>query len=109
MRIFSEKTNQEYKTVVECLEAERAYDEAILKEQEEKRKLESSRKERAAEVEAAYKSYRALLRDFCRDFGAFHMSLRSEDVEEPRRNVEESVETIKLSDILNSFFKNVES
>lgn len=84
MKIYSEKTKQEYKTVEACLEAEAAYD----KEQEDlKAKREAAAAEkrvRAAEVEEAYKAateagakYYELRDKFVKDYGYYHMTYRS--------------------------------
>ena len=84
MRIFSEKTGKEYKTVPECLAAEKEFDEAVAKEKARKENLAKERKERAAEVEAAYnaileaqKAYREKLDAFVKDYGSFHMTVKT--------------------------------
>lgn len=86
MKIMSEKTGKEYATVEECLAAEKEFDDTIAKEQEEKEKLAAIRKERAAEVEEAYKkileankNYNELLNAFIKDYGSFHMTLHTGD------------------------------
>ena len=88
MKIYSEKTKEEYKTVEECLEAEKVWDEeqeAIKVEREEKAKI---KKDRAKEVEDAYKAeqdaYEYYLEKrndrikaqnkFIEDYGYFHMT-----------------------------------
>ena len=82
MRILSDKTNKYYATVEECLAAEKAFDEAEAKKKAEAEKLNATRKERANEVEKAYKEsldaykhYRTLLDAFVKDFGSFHTHL----------------------------------
>lgn len=84
MKIISEKTNQSYATVEECIAAEKAFDEAAAKEKEEKEKIAAARKERAVEVEDAYKAvieankkYRELLQAFVKDYGSFHMTVHT--------------------------------
>ena len=84
MKIYSEKTNQEYTTVDECLAAEKEYDAKIAAEKAEKEKLAAVRKERATEVEDAYKAildaqkvYKEKLDAFVKDYGSFHMSIKS--------------------------------
>ena len=95
MKIYSEKTNKEYTTVEECLQAEKEFDEAVAKEKAEKERklaeeqakhkaLTEARKSRANEVEEAYKAvieaqkhYHELLQAFCKDYGAFHMTLHT--------------------------------
>ena len=84
MKIVSEKTGKEYMTVEECLAAEKEFDEAVAKEKARKENLANERKERAKEVEDAYKAvleaqnaYRAKLDAFVKDYGSFHMTLRT--------------------------------
>ena len=59
MRIISEKTGKEYKTVAECEAAEKAYDEKVAAEKAKKEALAATRKARAAEVEKAYDAVKA--------------------------------------------------
>ena len=87
MRILSDKTNKYYATVEECLAAEKAFDEAEAKKKAEAEKLNATRKERANEVEKAYKEsldaykhYRVLLDAFVKDFGSFHMTVHTGDL-----------------------------
>lgn len=84
MKIYSEKTGKEYKTVDECVAAEKEFDEAVAKEKAKKEELAAVRKERAAEVEEAYKAiaaaqkeYRKKLDAFVKDYGQFHMTVRT--------------------------------
>ena len=84
MKILSEKTNKYYATVDECLAAEKAFDEAAAKKKAEEEKLNATRKERANEVENAYKvsieankHYRELLDAFVKDYGSFHMTVHT--------------------------------
>ncbi len=98
MRIISEKTGKEYTSVEECVAAEKEFDEAIAKEKAAKElaianekarvaKLNEERKARAAQVEDAYKAlcdanqkYRELLDRFIQDYGSFHMTLKTGDL-----------------------------
>ncbi len=98
MKIMSEKTGKEYASVEDCLAAEKAYDEALKKKEaeQERTKIEqlkaaaeknAERKSRAAEVENAYKEvleaekrYKDLLNAFCKDYGAFHMTVHTGDL-----------------------------
>ena len=95
MKIYSEKTNKEYASVDECLAAEKEFDEAIAKKKAEEEKalvtrkakqeaLAATRKDRAAEVEEKYKAvleakkaYREALDAFVRDYGSFHMTVKT--------------------------------
>ena len=79
MRIYSEITGKEYKTVEECEKAEDAYQVEQAAKAAKEDKLKKERKERAAEVDAAYKNYMKLLNDFVKDYGSYHVSFRSDD------------------------------
>ena len=92
MRILSDKTNKYYATVEECLAAEKAFDEAEAKKKAEAEKLNATRKERANEVEKAYKES---LDAFVKDFGSFHMTVHTGDL-----NPFDS-----FSHLFNDFFK----
>lgn len=86
MKYFSEKLNKLFDSSDECAKAEAA---AIKAEEEKKvaeQKKAETRKARAKEVEDALKAsvearakYDKLLREFCKDYGAFHYSFNSED------------------------------
>lgn len=87
MRILSEKTGKEYQTVEECVAAEKEFDEAVAAEKARKENLAKERKERANEVEEAYKAvleaqkaYKAKLDAFVKDYGSFHMTLKTGDL-----------------------------
>ncbi len=97
MKIYSEKTNKEYATVDECLEAEKAFDEQIAAEKAKKdaeqkalvAKKEAAiaeRKEAASKVEEkrkalieAQKAYRDELAKFCQKWGADHYTVKGGD------------------------------
>lgn len=80
MYIYSEKTKKRYDTVEECINAEKAYDEALVEEKEKKEKLANERKERAKEVEDAFKVAYDLLDKFTKDYKSFHFTVNSSDV-----------------------------
>lgn len=101
MIITSEKTGKQYKTVEECVAAEKAYD----KEQAEKKALEAKkndeRKARAKRVEEKFKIAAKAkaeadeeLRAFVKDYGSFHTTLTNENSTPWFYNV---------FDVLNSF------
>lgn len=84
MRIFSEKTGKEYKTVPECIAAEKEFDEAQAKKEARKKALSDERKTRAKEVEDALKAvcdaqkvYEEKLNAFVKDYGSFHATIRT--------------------------------
>lgn len=84
MKFYSEKTNKYYDTEKECLSAEKDYEEKLAAEKAKKEELSNARKTRANEVEEAYKQaidaqnkYRKLLSSFCKDYGNFHMTIKT--------------------------------
>ncbi len=88
MKIFSEKTNKYYTTVGECLAAENEFDKKLAEKKAEEKALADTRKTRAAEVEKAYKEsieankkYHKVLADFVKDYGSFHMTYHTEDLD----------------------------
>ena len=78
MKIFSEKTNKEYKTVEDCLKAEKEFDEALALEKAKKQKLAEDKKAWKA-VREANKKYVELKNKFINDYGAFHMTFKDKD------------------------------
>lgn len=87
MKYYSDMTNRLYDSV-EALEAEelkiKQIEEAKRKAKEEaERKAAEAKNNRAAaakEVEEAYKVYMTKLNDFCEKYGAFHMTLKGDDI-----------------------------
>ena len=82
MKYFSEKTKKFYETSEDCVAAETAFDEEQARIAAEQKALAETRKERAKEVEDAYKmavdydrKYLELRNAFVRDFGSFHMTI----------------------------------
>jgi hypothetical protein len=87
MKIYSEKTNKEYKTVEECMAAEDAWDVEQKAKQEHAKQLADTRKDRAKAIEEQYKKiindraeYKRLVDEFTRDYGQFHMSVKGENL-----------------------------
>lgn len=79
MKIFSEITGKEYKSVEDCILDERAYE---AKKAEEKRIAEEkakTRAQRAKEVDEAYKHWRQLVKEFCKDYGGYHTTISAKD------------------------------
>ena len=90
MKIMSEKTGKEYKTVEECLAAEKALEEQLAKEKAEKEAKEKAlvakkeaalaeRKADAEQVEVARKAmveanraYNKAMQDFLKKHGSYH-------------------------------------
>lgn len=84
MKILSEKTNETYKTVAECVAAEKAYDEKVAKEKAERAAAEKNRQKRKDEVEQARKDaekaiskYINLSAKYDKDYGHEYKNLSS--------------------------------
>ena len=97
MKYFSNITKRFYETEQDCIDAEVEVQKAQEAVQAERQKKIETRKQRADEVEAARrdylearKTYNEVLTKFCRDYGAYHCSIK-----------EPSPETI--SDYLDTF------
>lgn len=68
MRIYSELTNKEYKTVAECLAAEKGYKEAEKKRKEEEAAKKAAKSARQAELRKVYKDFETKLTEYCNDY-----------------------------------------
>ena len=87
MKYYSDLTHKLYETA-EALEAEElkihhAEEEKRKAKEEAERKAKEVKENRAAaakEVEEAYKAYMKKLNDFCEKYGAFHMTLKGDDI-----------------------------
>ena len=79
MRIYSEITGKEYKTVEDCQKAEEEVAVQKAAEAAKADKLKKERKQRAEEVDTAYKHYMELLNSFIKDYGSWHTTYRSDD------------------------------
>ena len=86
MKYLSEKLNKVFDTAEQCAQAEEAHEKAIAEKKAKEEELATARKARAIEVEDAYKTsveaskhYQELLDKFCKDYGSFHMTLKSGD------------------------------
>lgn len=86
MIITSEKTGKQYKTVEECMEAERIYEEELANKKALEQKRQSERKARAKKVEEKYlavveakQAYAKELSDFCKDYGSYHATLSGDN------------------------------
>ena len=75
MYIYSEKTKKRYDTVEECVNAEAEFDKAVAEEKERKEKLSNECKERAKEVEDAFKNANDLLSKFYQGLWFFPYNL----------------------------------
>lgn len=72
MKYYSEKLNKLFDKKNELEEAEKSL---AVKEQAEKEKRET-RAARAKEVEEAYTNYQKLLKEFIKDYGYYHQTLK---------------------------------
>jgi len=97
MKIMSEKTGKEYKSVEECLAAEKEYDKALAEKKaaeekalavakQQKEVAIAERKAFAEKVEdkrqaliKAQQEYRDELAAFCNKYGAYHVTLKPGD------------------------------
>jgi hypothetical protein len=86
MKYYSENTRKFYDSEQECAQAEIEYSKKLAAEKAKKEELSNTRKERAKEIEDAYKAileakqnYSKLLSAFVKDYGSFHMTLRTGD------------------------------
>lgn len=86
MKYFSEKTKKFYENADDCVAAETAFDEEQARIAAERKAAAEARKERAKEVEDAYKAaeearavYIKLRNKFVEDFGSFHMTIRNSE------------------------------
>ena len=70
MKYYSDKLNKVFDTVDELESAELEY----TKKQDEELKKKQERKERAKEVDEAFKNYQKLLSAFIKDYGSYHFS-----------------------------------
>lgn len=98
MKYYSEITKKFYEFESACLDAEAEAMKAREAAEAEKRQKTEERKRRADEVEAARqdylearKIYNELLTKFCRDYGAYHCSIKDGQTE-------------SLGDYLDTFF-----
>ena len=80
MKIISEITGKEYSSVEDCICDERAFE---AQKAEEKRLAEEkakNRAQRAKEVDEAYKHWRTLVKEFCKDYGHYHTTISAKDL-----------------------------
>lgn len=75
MKYYSEKLKKLFDTEKEVKEAEKTFDE---KETLELKKREE-RATRAKEIDEAYEHYLKLLKEFVKDYGSYHHTIKSND------------------------------
>ena len=88
MKFYSEQLDKLFNSQEECEKAEAEAKRIAEEKAKAEEKKTSERKARAKEVEDALKAataarakYDKLLRDFCKDYGAFHYSFNGEDAD----------------------------
>jgi len=89
MKYYSEVTKKMYDSVNDLESAEKTLVAKQKAEEEAALKLKEERKLRSKEVEDARKAaadankhYRDLLAKFCKDYGAYHASYKSDDIDD---------------------------
>ena len=109
MKYFSEKTRRFYDDVELCKKEEAAFDERQAKLEAERKALAEARKERAKEIEDAYKEmqdmnkaaraaerhYLELRNKFVKDYGSFHMTVSQ---------AEQAPNELDFNDLFNMLF-----
>lgn len=83
MIIYSEKTEQKYNSVEECLAAEAEFDDAKHKEEIQKEELKKLKQARAQEIADAYQSivdarthFKTLVENYEQEFGKIHFDIQ---------------------------------
>lgn len=80
MRILSDITGKEYKTVEECLAAEKEFEAKVEAERIKKEKLIKEKETRLAAVKSAYESYVELRDAYCKDYKEpVHFTMKLKD------------------------------
>lgn len=84
IKYFSDKLNKFFTSEQECVEAEKAHEEALAKAEAEKKALNEKRAERAKKIDELYseaaKAYEAYYNEvsaFVRDYGSYHKTYHS--------------------------------
>ena len=87
MKFYSEKLDKLFDNEKELKEAEDALEVKKAAEEAHAKQLATTRKERAKAIEESYKKvvearkeYKKLVDDFTRDYGSFHMSVKSDNL-----------------------------
>lgn len=87
MKFYSEKLDKLFDDAKSLAKAEDEYDVRIAAEKAHAEQLATTRKERAKAIEEQYKKvvearneYKKLVDDFTKDYGSFHMSVKSNNL-----------------------------
>ena len=87
VRYYSDLTKKFYNKAQDCEKAEKEYQLAQAKKEEELALKSEARKEAAKKVESAYnalvaakKEYQKQLADFCKEYGYYHISVGKDGI-----------------------------
>ena len=87
MKFYSEKLDKLFDDEKALVKAEDEYEVRIAAEKAKQEQLANTRKERAKAIEEQYKKvindraeYKRLVDEFTRDYGQFHMSIKSDNL-----------------------------
>ena len=101
MKFYSENLKKFFDTEKECLAAEEESKRKAEVEAKKKEELANARKERAKAIDEARevmikaeKDYNKLVREFIKDYGSYHFSYSSNDVDDD-----------ELNDLFDSLFR----
>lgn len=83
MRIVSDITGKSYDTVDACLAAEEEYNKALAERKAKEEEKAANRKAKAKEVQEAYENYHKKLKEFCKEYGTYHMTINEEELGTP--------------------------
>ena len=94
MKYYSEELDRLFDTEKEAVKAEKDHAAALKAEQEKKTALNAERAAAAKEVEEAAKAYKEArknydekLSDFCKKYGAYHVSIKDKDLYETWKEI----------------------
>lgn len=87
MKFYSEKLDKLFDDQKSLVKAEEEHDIRVAAEKAKQEQLANTRKERAKAIEEQYKKvvearneYKKLVDDFTKDYGSFHMSVKSNNL-----------------------------
>lgn len=86
MKFYSELTKSFYETEDACIQAEDKFNKELVKKEEKEKALKAERKQRAEEINTAYKAVKEAEKHYCKlrdqfvkDYGSFHMTFTDTD------------------------------
>ena len=103
MKIYSEITNKFYDTVEACEKAEKEIKAEKEKKEVEAKKLAVERKNAAEVVDDLFKTYMQArenfedgLRNFCNKYGAYHKTVKADDIKDTSNLLKSLSELVDL-------------